>query len=494
MDFAGPLFDTSSPVHALFKQFNESHCRFLEEAGECAKETPNARLGKAITEECERSHRAAFSPAPSEHQLIEVRDQLLATEPKTWEVKLRLGNVSLFLYDFYTASLCYSDVLAEDVELSAGEVYLISIVMTHFHCWKGVIDLLQPIVHDLGVPYRSDAFFRLGIAYKQTNQYVRALECFQNSYARPPMWVTGFDIAVEISDVYFAQGNLKYACSQIESVTSRTPAVVQQQAFIYLCSDDSVKMDMGISMLSEYEATGLSVDLLYLKGRLLYKRGRIKEAFHVLYSVIAMDQSHALAWCALGNIYMRMSQLADAIMCYERAITCDRDMIEAWMNFSACIEIDPQIREQHKAFIMSFDNPPLRVKQMRRRCDEPYVPLIVEPNDRDRLPSAADRVEDIFCSEIPAMDRAVLEDATLLAKSRHEELDESRDDDMGEQQAGRTDDDEEEESESESENEPTTQEARSEEPESEDKPPHDEEPVIPLIPIIKHPDADTANA
>lgn len=464
--FSAYLLDEGSQVHNLFTRFNASYSEFLEAAEKCAEATPNVRLRKGTAEERDRTNRALFAPQPSQNNLIAMRNELLATDPMTNEVKLQIGNVSLFLYDFYTASLYYSDVCTEGVELSVGQWYLISIALTHFRCWESVIEILQPIVRDLGGPYRFDGFFRLGIAYKRTQQYVKAIESFQNAFARPPPWVSCFDIAVEISHVYSVQGNWKSACSQIESVKSRPPAVVQQQAFIYLCSEDVMKLDLGINILSEYEGTIHSIDLLYLKARLLYKRGRLQDAFFTLYAVITLDQGHGLAWCALGNIYMRMNQLHDAIVCYEKAIACDNEMIEAWMNFSACIETDPQVREQHQGFISAFDNPPIRLRQMRVSCDEPYVPVIVEPNDRERLPSAADSVEDVFCSEIPSMDESILADVSILTMSHSEEAEEANKDDITDQTPTKTDAEEEEESE----NEMPSQDALSGEPETDEKP------------------------
>lgn len=419
--FLTPLFNSDDLVREILTDYNTMYLEFMHTAEGVAQTTPSGRVRKAAIGEYKRFAQSVFVPTHEDDNIfVRERDEILASKSRAPEDILRAGNISLFLCDFYAAQLCYSEVMAMGFPLTAAQKYLISVVLTHFQSWETLVTMLVPVVDNLIDPYRYDAHFRLGIAYKKLRMYPKALEHFGQllgdksgaleDTSRNPTWITIFDVVVEISHVYFLQGNIKSSFQQIDSYP-RTPSTVQQIVFLCLCSDE---IDTGLSILNEFEFTASSSELLYLKGRLQYKRGLLKDAFATLSSVITMDMSNHLAWCALGNIYMRMNQLQDAITCYQKAIISDNDMTEAWLNLICCFDLDPVLRERNKAFVASFPRPPVNTEHRRRKRDEPSVPIIIEPNDRDRFPPSSDLIDDIFCNEIPCFSPEILENIEFI--------------------------------------------------------------------------------
>jgi tetratricopeptide (TPR) repeat protein len=430
MSFLDPLLDPDSPVQRLLKEYNSKYRQFFDRAESLGAISANHHLRDAIASEKHHCAQQIFSTAPSDHHLIEMRNRLLELPEKSPRDIQILGNVSLFLFDFYTASLCYSDLLAHDTELSPGQCYLVSIALTHFRSWATVVSLLSPIVQALAAPYRSDAFFRLGLAFKNLRHWDDALTCFKNTLLKPPPWLSKSDVSVEISQVYFAAGNVPMALAPLEQAFVVTPAVLQQQALLLLCTDDPARIEAGITALAEHKATPSSAHLLYLRGRLLYKARRLEESFQALSESLALDFENPLVWCALGNVYIRMRQIPDAVTCYQRAILQDRDMTEAWINYAACVELDPAIRERTKYFDMKFEDAPVFIRPRSRidldQAGLTKIPTIVEPNDRDRFPPSAALVEEIYAMEMPIVNVEVIEDEELLTEARQVAIEEGR--------------------------------------------------------------------
>jgi tetratricopeptide (TPR) repeat protein len=433
MAYLDGLLQEDDFIHQTLGHFNTKYRALMKYAKHLVHNSAsNHHLAEAVRTERIRARQQIVTDKPSTAPLALRRDELLSAGLDSDADLLLFGNLSLVLFDFYTAIGCYTSISSLHSDLPIGQQYLIAIAMTHFQSWKTIASLLAPIATELAGPYRSDAFFRIGIACKHLGIIDEARSGFQVVLTKPPPWLTAADVFVEMSHLEFMRGDLSTAISIIDSSPVQTPAVLQQHAFLALCCEEIGKMEYAIFILGEARATKHSADLTYLKGRLQYKRGRLTEAFDSLSAAMQLNDKNPLIWCALGNIYVRECQLSDAALCYIRAIQADDKMIEAWLNLAACIEIEESVSTAHRQLLDILPDPPVRVDLTRRTADmrtaRASVPTIVEPNDRDRFPSAASLIDDIYLNEVPAalIDEEILGDLELLTERRQNELEAAR--------------------------------------------------------------------
>jgi tetratricopeptide (TPR) repeat protein len=419
MQYLDLLKDPEAKLHQIFKQYNDEYRKFLDSAEEIASRGSNHSITAGIAQERKQLSLRPFADPTLASPSAHLRDQLLSQSDKSDSDLLRLATLSVLFADFYTASLCYSDLFAHSVDLSIGQRYLASIVLTHFKSWSTIISLIAPVADQLALPHRLDAYFRIGLSHKHLRQYDQAIIAFRHCQDHPPPLLSKSDLAVEVSHTYLLQGNLSAGLAQFDHGAIWTPALIQQQAFLCMISDDPAKIELGGQLLSNYRGTKASANLLYLHGRLLYKRELPREAWEALSNAIQLDPERPLFWCALGNVYVRIGQLREAIDCYVRAITLDSDMIEAWLNYAAVLELSPELREQMQDFEAHFPDRPVTgaVRTGRDR-----LPTIIEPNDRARFPTAADLVEQVFMGEVPELRDEIVEDDALLTEARQMEL------------------------------------------------------------------------
>jgi tetratricopeptide (TPR) repeat protein len=292
--------------------------------------------------------------------------------------------------------------------------------MTRFKRWESVVSLLAPVVERLSTPHRSDGHFRLALAYRHLKRFDEAVSSLRVCQTAPPAPLSRTDIVLELSHVHFLQGNLAAAITVFDRGPNCPPALLQQQAFLCLISDDAGKIDIARQMVFNLGTSGNCVNLLYLRGRLAYKRDSLIEAWAAFGKALLLDPESRLVWCALGNVYVRLGQLKDAAHCYTRAITFDNDMLEAWMNYAAVIELSPELRTEMEPFEAQFPERPM-LTVFANGSDR--FPVIVEPKDRDRFPSSVLLIEQGYMIEVPALPVEVVDDEAVVVQDPEMEED-----------------------------------------------------------------------
>jgi hypothetical protein len=100
-----------------------------------------------------------------------------------------------------------------------------------------------------------------------------------------------------------------------------------------------------------------------------------------LSEAVQLNAQAALVWCAVGNVYIRASQLRQAVHSYMCAIECDSTMIEAWQNYAPVLELDPDLRAQMSHFEARFPEMPVTIAQRSDGRRQTSLPILVEPND-----------------------------------------------------------------------------------------------------------------
>ena len=112
-----------------------------------------------------------------------------------------------------------------------------------------------------------------------------------------------------------------------------------------------------------------------LKGEKLLVRGDYSDAVEKLKLATSLMSTNAQAWNYLGVAYQHAGQPVDAALAYQRALTLDRDLVEAHYNFG-CLWLEqnkPDIaRTEFTAYVLRRSRAPegwtkLGVAQLRLR-------------------------------------------------------------------------------------------------------------------------------
>lgn len=406
------ILNPDSPLYQKINEYSNKLSDVYKQIVPLTKTCPNSFLKAAVQEASKRAQQSIFVDMKNHDESIDYRNELLSKEPRDINDYLQIGNISLYLYDFLTSSVYFSLVLPQINFLNQGQLYMICITLMHYQTFQTALSILSPIADHIQEPYRWDAHYRCGIMYLKLLNYEAAIKEFNMvKEAEKIPWVTVYDVIILLSHVYFLKDSIDIAISVIESADKLLPGVLQQRCFLYLISNNQIKMEEGLNILHEHRATSNYPYLLYLQSRLYYKRGYNKEAFNAMAFAIKLKDDDPLYWLAMGNIYFISTQLHEASMCYNRAIMYDKDMIEAWINYGATLELDPSIGDALKFYQRAYDegNLPIKREVLKRKKiieglnTSSLIPRIMEPNDKFMFKNAADMVISIYLNEIPKL-------------------------------------------------------------------------------------------
>ena len=112
-----------------------------------------------------------------------------------------------------------------------------------------------------------------------------------------------------------------------------------------------------------------------LKGRKYLERGNYPDAVAALKTATSLMSTNAQAWNYLGVAYQHAGRPADAALAYQRALTLDRDLVEAHYNLG-CLWLEqnkPDVaRTEFTAYVLRRSKEPegwtkLGVAQLRLR-------------------------------------------------------------------------------------------------------------------------------
>ena len=404
------VMNPNSPLNQKMTEYSNKLSDLYKKIASLSNTTENIRLSDAIREACKRSQQSIFLKEANNNEILEYRQQLISKEPKDINDYLKIGNISLYLYDYYTSSIYYSLSLPQINYFNQGQIYFICVTLMHYGSFQTALSILAPISDHLKEPFNLDAHYRCGIMNLKLLNYKAAIEEFQKiKPANKIPWVCEYDITLLISHAYYLLDDIDTAIRVIESAQDLLPGILQQRCFLYLISNDNAKMDEGLKLLFSHIATGRSHDLLYLQSRLYYKRGHIKEAFSSMNFEINLKNDDPLFWLSMGNIYFLSTQLQEASLCYNRAMMHDKNLLEAWINYGATLELDPSIGDPMKFYQKASDegNLPIKREALKRKKliqglnTSSLIPRVMEPNDKNMFRNAADMIISIYLNERP---------------------------------------------------------------------------------------------
>ena len=434
-DFVSPIKESSgSPLYQKMSIFSRKLVGVHEKMMNLSKTSRNTQLPSIISSSISTIKNSVFFEPSCEESFQ--RNRLINSENNDdndgIENFLAAGNYSLFLHDFYSAILAYCHFLYnmnDEYSFDDAQKYLFAVTFLHFGSYQTSLNLLSSISDRLNEPYNCDAIFRMGIASLKLQKYADAIRLFNLIKNKKIPWISQNDIVVLQSHAYFLNDDLSNAISTIEKIDKLSPGVVQQKCFLYLFISDMKKIDKAIELLKYHEATKYSPYLQYLKGRLFYKHSQFREAFEPLSKAISMKEDEALFWCALGNLYFRASQTQEAALCYNKAIFYDPEMIEAWNNYGAMLELDSSLGDPKDFYATACKKGgiPIQREAMKRKkllqsVKTALIPQIMEPNDRLRFEMPGEMIVNIYINEPPRFSpdlKNITQDQTLREEIFH---------------------------------------------------------------------------
>ncbi|OHS92933.1 hypothetical protein TRFO_40726 [Tritrichomonas foetus] len=420
-DLISPIIkNPNDPQYQVMYEFSSKLAEVYQQLESASSSSDNNILKEKIKSASDKVANGLFCNQ-SKSEIISLRSELLAKSDKDLSDCLKIGNISLYLGDFYTAYTFFAASLSHENELDCGQKYLISIVLIRYSLFQAAFELLEPVVDNLKEPFYSDAQFRLGIVCTKLNRYSEAIAAFSKAENKQIPWISETDNIVLQSHALFLMNDINEAINFIEKLKIATCEVLEQKGFMYLLSNDGRKNERGLILLSNEKSAQNSPYYYYLLARLFFKKGHINRAFESLNTAISKKDDEPLFWCALGNIYFRSTQLQEASLCYAKAMLFDKSMVEAWVNYGATLELDPYIGDPVKFYENAYaegsipiKREALKRKELVKNVKKALIPQIMEPNDREHFRAPGESLIMKYCNEIPIFESIDLMLNTLL--------------------------------------------------------------------------------
>lgn len=429
------ISNPDSPEYQIVKNYTEKLYIVYQRLTQLPNSVNNAFLVQAVEEANARVKQSIYiDNKNSNDELLQLRQELLQKDNKEVNDYLLIGNLSLYLYDYFTSFNAYSCCLSQVSTFNYGQIYLIALTLIHYESYLSALPLLSSIVQHLKPPFLQDAHFRLGILYAQQLDYKKAIFELQSFVPDSIPWVSAQDVILLISQTSYLMNDLTSAIRRIETCTTITPAILQHICFLYLLSNQTRKFESGISLLNNHVATKHSPYLLYLRSRLYHKKGQINEAFESMKTAISMKDDEPLFWLAMGNIYFITQQFKEAAGCYHQSMVLDETMAEAWINYGATLEFDPSIGDPmafYQRAIAELKIPERQNLVKRKNLIESLgkpaiIPQIMEPNDKKLFKNVSETLVTIYSSENPIFTVEQIKNPLLLIASEEENQQEVR--------------------------------------------------------------------
>ncbi len=195
-------------------------------------------------------------------------------------------------------------------------------------CWQTAIDW---------DPEYVDAYYNLGTAYNQLQDYQRSAQAFEQAIKLKPDYpealynlgltlvklnrlddaLHSYQKALEISpvdiDIHLAIGNVYFYFKQKQLKPSL----------------DSYESALAIDPKSSAALVGI--------GAVLVEMGELDRAVSYLNAALTIEPNDAQAYCNLGHAFMLKKQTNEAIYFYNKALELDPTFADAYWQFNNCI-------------------------------------------------------------------------------------------------------------------------------------------------------------
>ena len=319
----------------------------------------------------------------------EERAELIQNGISTLADHLYYGNLSVYLGDFFAASLAYHEALKmEDEDFSDIQRYLFLVVLTYYHLYDKALNIFPEIYDSLPKEIMPDAMFRVGIALRCSERVHASLQVFTQLFGIRQQIISKTKIALQISECYLQLGKYNEGIKVLEPYhIPDSLETATQLCFLMLLTDETNFADNAIRIATSYPLLSQSISLQYVAVRLMWKRNSTKEAISLISNILYVRPNHSPTWVTLGLIYTCNGQLQDALKAFGMAIRYEPSMIEAWANFGAILELDPSLGDPIAFYKQAITKTKseihfkTRIELIEKNIER--KPTMIEPNDRE---------------------------------------------------------------------------------------------------------------
>eukprot|EP01028_Stygiella_incarcerata_P000660 TRINITY_DN1099_c0_g1_i3.p1 TRINITY_DN1099_c0_g1~~TRINITY_DN1099_c0_g1_i3.p1 ORF type:complete len:495 (+),score=117.97 TRINITY_DN1099_c0_g1_i3:716-2200(+) len=200
---------------------------------------------------------------------------------------------------------------------------------------------------------RADTLYRIGVIKKYTQEFDKALACFEAVLARPSRSVDTIDVKIHMAQVLDLLSNKQRAKKLYEEILEARPdhaKALQQLGWIHQQSSDPEERELAISYLTKSAEFVPDAETWYMLGRAYMSKRDFSKAYDAYRNAVGIDSTNAVIWCSVGVLFFEMERYRDALEAYTRAIHLNPRFSEVWFDLGTLYEACQQIRDALDAY------------------------------------------------------------------------------------------------------------------------------------------------
>ncbi len=197
-------------------------------------------------------------------------------------------------------------------------------------------NLLQSAINELEqgvalIPEYADAWYHLGVAYKEKKDAANAIRCFEKARSYRPFRTAEAYIASGLA--YGASGKYDKAIADLTKATELDPKSSEAYNNLGLHYTDAGKIEEALKALNK--AIEIKPDFskaYYNMGNTYAKAGDFRTALEKYHKAISIEPDYGDAYNNIGNCYGAMKVSDSAKIYYEKAVQLDPSNVKAVIN------------------------------------------------------------------------------------------------------------------------------------------------------------------
>lgn len=275
--------------------------------------------------------------------VVEAQAAIIREDPDSIDPWIVLGNCYLSIGDYPNALAAYCHALRIRELDEPYSLYYLGIIYQHFGYVDQAIEAFEKstsLTNDF--EFSSNLKYRYAFLLRAKKEYNKSTEILNGLIDNLPMGLMEDDIKCQIAYNYQLDGNSQSAEKIYQSLIIKYPDSLKMKYqyawFLYVqgtrthleTAEDIIKSGLNISFNDPY--------LLLIGARVAMKRNDLAEAYQRYRSCISYWNDSSYFWCGLGALYFKNDQCNDASIAFQRALTHDPGLVEAWLNLGLIFE------------------------------------------------------------------------------------------------------------------------------------------------------------
>lgn len=183
------------------------------------------------------------------------------------------------------------------------------------------------------IPNYNDAWYNLGIAYKEKNDFKNAVYAFEQARSYKP-----FDTDEKLSNAGIAYGNngqLEKAIADLKAAVSLNPNSSDNYNNLGLYLGENKMYDESFASFEKALAIKPAFDKAYYnRGNIYAQKNDFRSAIDNYKKALSINPSYADAYNNLGNCYAVMGVKDSCLYWFNESVKLDPSNGKAWVNLS----------------------------------------------------------------------------------------------------------------------------------------------------------------